>query len=164
MDTKLQCCILWAMSMHTTGVQGNKTEQNNENHLFFTLKKNNNKHSDSHLIQGSQRGSGPECCGIHWRRQRRVSWGAGSHACWDGWGTCGPWAAGWSRSCPSPCHVHAVWYTEWNPLKMLIFSVSASVAHVASIQESPTGQISERPLNETKRLEYSTRAAWIVYL
>ena len=60
-----------------------------------------------------------------------------------------------------PC---TVWYTEWNPLKMLIYSVSASVAHVASIQVSPTGQISERALNETKRLEYSTHAAWIVYL
>ena len=82
-----------------------KPNKNNENHLFFTLKNNNNKHSDSHPVRGSQRGSGPECCGIRWRRQRRVSWGAGSHACWGGWGTCGPWAAGWSRSCPSPCHV-----------------------------------------------------------
>lgn len=140
-----------------------KQSKNNENHLFFTLKKKNNK-----TFKLTSNPRQPERFRSWMLRHSLTETKEGLLRCWQSR------MLRWMRymralgsrlvtilSVTLPC---TVWYTEWNPLKLLIYSVSASVAHVASIQESPTGQISEWPLNETKQLEYSTRAAWIVYL
>ena len=41
-----------------------KIKNQNKKHFFFTLILKQ-KHSDSHPVQDSQTGSGPECCGTH---------------------------------------------------------------------------------------------------